>query len=297
MALFNVKNEKARKLNVQKFKNEKELQTLFENSLEEIFGVRFLDSEFTTSHGGRIDTLGLDDNNAPVIIEYKEGEKDNVINQGLFYLDWLMDHKGDFEKLVRQALGEIEINWSDSRLIIVAKSYNEYDKYAVNRISDNIELWRYILYQENSLLVERIVLPKGEIHQAKSNENKKEIKQIKESYTLEHHIGDKETNIKELVEEIREKMLKMDDQIIEKFNKKYIGYSLEKNFMEIVVQSNGLWIHLDIDKDKIKDPEKKLVDISEKGHWATGDLKIRIEKKEDIPYLLDLVVQSYEANK
>jgi RecB family endonuclease NucS len=43
----------------------------FEKNLEALLGVRFLDSEFTTSNGGRIDTLGLDENGCPVILEYK----------------------------------------------------------------------------------------------------------------------------------------------------------------------------------------------------------------------------------
>ena len=33
----------------------------------------------------------IDENNSPVIIEYKRSTNENVINQGLFYLDWLHD--------------------------------------------------------------------------------------------------------------------------------------------------------------------------------------------------------------
>jgi RecB family endonuclease NucS len=50
---------------------EKSVQLLFEKNLEALLGVRFLASEFTTTHGGRIDTLGLDENGSPVILEYK----------------------------------------------------------------------------------------------------------------------------------------------------------------------------------------------------------------------------------
>ena len=79
---------------------EKSLQKLFENSLEALLGVRFLASEFMTNEGGRMDTLGIDENNSPVVIEYKRSSNENVINQGLFYLDWLMGHRKDFEWLV-----------------------------------------------------------------------------------------------------------------------------------------------------------------------------------------------------
>jgi RecB family endonuclease NucS len=75
---------------------EKSVQVLFEKSLETLIGVRLLASEFITTHGGRIDSLGLDENGCPVILEYKRTTNENVINQGLFYLGWLMDHKKDF---------------------------------------------------------------------------------------------------------------------------------------------------------------------------------------------------------
>ena len=77
---------------------EKSLQTLIEKNLETMFGIRFLKTEYRTGklHGGRIDTLGLDEDGCPVILEYKRALNENVINQGLFYLDWLLDHKAEF---------------------------------------------------------------------------------------------------------------------------------------------------------------------------------------------------------
>jgi hypothetical protein len=94
------------------------VQVLFEKNLEALLGVRFLTSEFTTTHGGRIDTLGLDENGSPVILEYKRATNENVINQGLFYLDWLMDHKKDFQWLVLEKLGKEaadDVDWSAPR--------------------------------------------------------------------------------------------------------------------------------------------------------------------------------------
>ena len=57
---------------------EKSLQTLIERNLETFLGVRFLASEFVTSNGGRMDTLGIDENSCPVIIEYKRTRDENV---------------------------------------------------------------------------------------------------------------------------------------------------------------------------------------------------------------------------
>src|SRR5918995_6214126 len=122
---------------------EKSLQHLIENHLEEFLGVTFLASEYSTgkTHSGRIDTLGIDENGYPVIIEYKRSLNENVINQGLFYLDWLMDHKAEFTLLVQAKLGKETadgIEWDNPRLLCVAGDFTKYDEYAVQQIDRNI---------------------------------------------------------------------------------------------------------------------------------------------------------------
>lgn len=85
---------------------EADVQSLIEAHMETLLGVRFLASEYGTGpvHAGRIDSLGLDENGSPVIAEYKRGVDADVINQGLFYLSWLTDHRAEFEHLVRYRL-------------------------------------------------------------------------------------------------------------------------------------------------------------------------------------------------
>jgi hypothetical protein len=140
---------------------EKSLQTLTEKHLEPFFGVRFLASEYSTgkTHGGRIDTLGLDENGCPVIIEYKRALNENVINQGLFYLDWLLDHKGEFTLQVLKRFGQQaadSIEWSSPRLMCIAGDFTRYDEHAVQQINRNIELIRYRRYGDSLLLFELI---------------------------------------------------------------------------------------------------------------------------------------------
>ena len=95
--LFRFQGAKVKELPGKASDLEKPLQTLIEGNSEELLGVRFLSSEHSTgkTHAGRIDTLGIDENNCPVILEYKRSVGENVINQGLFYLNWLMDHQGE----------------------------------------------------------------------------------------------------------------------------------------------------------------------------------------------------------
>src|SRR5713101_7563762 len=101
---------------------EKPLQNLIESNLEPLLGIRFLATEYSTgkTHAGRIDTLGIDENDCPVIVEYKRSSRENIINQGLFYLDWLMDHQAEFKLLMLERFGKTSaaaIDWTAPRLI------------------------------------------------------------------------------------------------------------------------------------------------------------------------------------
>ena len=102
--LFNI-NGKVTELQSGNVTLEKELQTVIENNMETFFGVTFLASEYKTTDGGRMDSIGIDENHCPVIFEYKRSMKENVINQGLFYLNWLLDHKDSFKVLLIEKLG------------------------------------------------------------------------------------------------------------------------------------------------------------------------------------------------
>lgn len=108
---------------------EKELQTVIENNMNIFFGVTFLASEYRTTDGGRMDSIGIDENHCPVIFEYKRSVKENVINQGLFYLNWLLDHKDSFKVLVIEKLGlkaANNIDWSMPRVVCVAGDFTKY---------------------------------------------------------------------------------------------------------------------------------------------------------------------------
>src|SRR5262249_9071086 len=155
--LFNIAHNQVNPIQGASETIEKSVQLLFEKNLEALLGVRFLASEFKTTHGGRIDTLGLDENGSPVILEYKRATNENVINQGLFYLDWLMDHKKDFQWLVLEKLGKEgadDVDWSAPRLICIAGDFTRYDDHAVKQIQRNIELIRYRRFGSDLLMLD-----------------------------------------------------------------------------------------------------------------------------------------------
>ncbi|WP_443689542.1 hypothetical protein [Phascolarctobacterium faecium] len=130
--------------------------------MEKFFGVKFLKSEYTIANG-RIDSLGLDENFCPVIFEYKRSINENVINQGLFYLDWLLVHKADFKLLVLETFGtdaSDKIDWSLPCVICIASDFTRYDEHAVNQMQRNIKLVKYKKFGKDLILFEHLNAPK-----------------------------------------------------------------------------------------------------------------------------------------
>jgi hypothetical protein len=143
MPLFQVDGEQLDAIAQSDFESEKRLQQLIEKNLVATFNCRFIGSEVSTGeiHRGRIDTLALSEENNPVIIEYKKMRSPELFTQSFFYLGWLRDHKGDFEVLVRKALGgSVEVDWSDIRVICLARDYSKYERVAIREMGGNIEL-------------------------------------------------------------------------------------------------------------------------------------------------------------
>ena len=131
MPLFDLNQSPVRKVRLKRVKNEREIHRLIADNLDVLLGVKFLASEYEFSDG-RIDTLGIDENNSPVIVEYKKAKSSEVILQALFYKNWLLDHKADFELLCRNKLKEsVKIYWSNPRVIVIAQEFNKWDKFAV----------------------------------------------------------------------------------------------------------------------------------------------------------------------
>lgn len=271
---------------------ERDVQDVVEANLQEIFAVRFVAREFPTGskHRGRIDTLGLDQDGSPVIVEYKRSSHSNVINQGLFYLDWLMDHRGDFELAVQKALGpKVDVTWSQPRLILLAHSFNRYDQYAVNRIDERIELWTYTFYEGDFLRVERLDT------EERADTDKKSVKtktpKASPDYTLTHHTAKMSDESRELFDSLRELVLALGDDVSERFMNQYVGYRRLRNFVEIVGQRKALKIYID---GEIDDSEGIGKDVSHIGHWGTGNLEVKVENPSDVDKVMALIKQAYE---
>ena len=292
---------------------ERTLQKLIESQMEAFLGVRFLASEYGTGakHRGRIDSLGLDENGCPVIIEYKRHSNENVINQGLFYLDWLLDHKADFRLLVMDTLGKDEadkIEWSGTRLLCIAADFTRYDEHAVAQINRNIELIRYKLFGDDLLLFELVNGASATSTQAtlESDEQVSDIKPVKtpaaSTLAMKTHADQIATASPELLalfEQTRSFILAQGDDIIEKPLKLYVAFRRLKNFVCLSMTSKQdprIILTLKLDPATVEPETGFLRDVTHVGHWGTGDLEVMLRKPADFEKAKTLIERAYQEN-
>ena len=300
--LFRISGKAAEELQGGPVRLEKEIQTLIERHMETFLGVRFLASEHSTgnTHRGRIDSLGLDENNAPVIVEYKRASTENVISQGLFYLDWLFDHQAEFELLVIKQLGHQageEIDWSAPRLLCIAGDFSRYDEHAVQQIDRNIDLVRYRSYEDNFLVLELVnSVTSTTTPVSKSVPGGSPLPAVYKTAT--EYLNQASPELKALYEELRQHLLGLGEDVREKILKYYFAFKRIKNFVtvEVYTRDEKLILHLKVDPDSVELEEGFTRDVRQIGHWGTGDLEVSVGSTDDLERSKPLIARSYEAS-
>ena len=99
----------------------------------------------------------------------------------------------------------------------------------------------------------------------------------------------------QLFDAFRSAVLAFDECVNEEYLKLYVAYKAETNFVDVVPQAKGLRLSLNLNFPEINDPRGLCKDVSNVGRWGNGEVEVKLEKLEDLPYILSLVQQSYEA--
>ena len=300
--LFRISNGKVDELAGTTDTIEKSVQTLFEKNLESLLSVRFLASEFTTTHGGRIDTLGLDENGCPMILEYKRASNENVVNQGLFYLDWLMDHRKDFQWLVLEKLGKKEadsVDWSAPRLICIAGDFNRYDDHAVKQMQRNIELIRYRRFGPELLVLDLVSTTsvKSAPAVAAGTSGVESGGAAPGKYkTISAVIEELDVAMNDRFEALRAYVKALGDDVQETTLRFYIAFKRIKNFVcvEFRPTTDKILLFVKVDPAGVQLEPGFTRDVSKVGHFGTGDLEITLTKSEDLERAMPLIKRSYD---
>lgn len=217
---------------------------------------------------------------------------------------WLLDHRADFEILCQNKKIDIEIDWDSPRVICIAESYNKFDLDTADILPINVELLRYRIYDENILYVEPENYQKVRISKSgivkKAKQGKEKTERLQKTYSIDDHLSGIDKQTLDLFQTLREKILSLDENIIEEAKAKYIAYKTSTNFTDIVIKQYGLKIFLNVKSGQLNDPQNLARDLTKPkhiGHWGNGDYEVKLEKEGELEAVFALIKQSYDLNK
>ena len=301
MQVFNLKGKQISSLKEKPFKLEKDIQTLFEANLEDLMGLRFIASEFRIK-ASRFDTVAFDEEmKSFVIIEYKRDRNFSVIDQGVSYLNLMLEYKADFiveyNESQNKSIKRNEIDWSQSRVIFVSPTFTDFQKQASNFRDLPIELWEIKQFENDVIVINPIKKSKSaptlnEVRTEDDSPINKVSKEIK-VYSEDDHLINKSDEIRELYETFKEAIFKLNNNIDIKPKKQEIGFTNDgKIFTDICILKSSLKLWINLKEGELDDPKGLARDMHGIGHWGNGDYELIITDTKDLEYIMSLVKQA-----
>ncbi|MFE7782157.1 transporter [Streptomyces nigrescens] len=280
---------------------ERQLQTLIESNMEAMLGIRFLASEYATGrHRGRIDSLGLDENGTPVIVEYKRSRDQNVTNQALSYLSWLHDHHHEFESLVKEKAGTETaktVDWSNPRIVCIAGDFTHHDTVAIEMIGRRIDLVSYQVF-DDVLTLQLVASVAGTTAPARGKAPEaSRISSAASPKSVQQYLDESPQDLKDLYADLDEVLLSYGD-VQKEPQLHYIAYRRIKNVATVRIQPRNrmLVVNLKLAPDTVQLEAGFSRDIRGLGCLGIKDgVEVRIRSREDLARAGDLIRRSVEA--
>jgi len=294
------------RVKIKPFQLEKEIQTIVESNVSNLFDLEFVKSELTFGNF-RFDTLCFDKElNSFVIIEYKKGSSYSVIDQGYTYLSLLLNNKSDFileyNETLNQNIKRDEVDWSQSKVIFISPQFTDYQKNSVNFKNLPFELWEITRYTDDSIglskiSTESVVDINSTMGDDTSNSVVGKVSKEVVRYDEDYHISkskNRPDSVVELYRKLKNRILELGENIEIRFGKQTIGFTQNKVFTDLIIYNKGVVVMINLKKGVLEDPLNKTEDVSEKGHWGNGDYKVVIKQEGELEYIISLINQSYQ---
>ena len=298
MILYNNNSNKLIQVKENPFKLERDIQNIFENNLQDVMGLQIVKSEFTIKNK-RIDTLAYDkQNNAFIIIEYKRDKNYSVVDQGLTYLNLMLQNKAEFILTYNETLKDVlhskDVDWSQSRVAFVSPSFTENQISASDFKDFGIELWEVKQFENNIISINSIKKSSSAQSIKPLLENSEKLKEVKENikvYTEEDHFKNASDSTDELYEKFKMSIINLADNIEILPQKYYIAFKKGSNISDVEIQKKSLKIFINTKIGMLDDPKGLAKDVSNIGHRGNGDFQIQIENDNDLEYIMSLIKQ------
>lgn len=299
MTIYTIKNNKLQEIHEHPFRLEREIQELFEANLNDVMGLKLVRSEFSIKNK-RIDTLAYDEQSkAFIIIEYKRDKNISVVDQGFTYLGLMLENKADFVLEHQAQLGSrlrmTDVDWSQSRVVFVSPSFTDNQIQATNFKDIAIELWEVRRYANGSVAISPVKKSKSATSIKPITQQNTELKAIADEirvYTEDDHRINTSNELFELYEKFRNAILNLADDIEIKPQKFYVAFKKDGNIACLEMQKKQIKIYIGAKSGTLDDAKGLAKDVSNIGHYGTGDYLVVVSNDNDIEYIMSLIKQT-----
>lgn len=299
MQIYANHNGNLKEVKERPFKLEREIQQVFESNLMDIMGLTLVRSEFSIKNK-RIDTLGYDDQaTAFIIIEYKRDKNVSVVDQGFTYLSLMLENKADFiveyNEQLKKTLKRNDVDWSQTRVAFVSPSFTENQIQATNFKDIAIELWEVRQYENGTVSINELKHSKSAASIKPITQQNVALKKIVDEikvYSEEDHASRAGETIYELYEKFRDAILNLGDGIEFKPQKHYVAFKKDSNIACLELQKKKMKIFVGAKAGSLDDPKNLAKDVSQIGHFGTGDYEIAVDSDKDLEYIMSLIKQA-----
>lgn len=300
--IFYNKNDRLQSVKIKKNELEKTLQKLVEKNLDVLFHLNFLATEFSLGKF-RCDSIAYDkENNSFVIIEYKRGKNESLVDQGYAYLHTVLDRKADivllYNEVMRASKSARDFDWTATRIYFVSPQFTEYQKVATGYQKMPFRLFEVNQYVNGVVTVDEIKEDKlkEEPIVLSENDNIKKVNREIVVYTEEDHCDKATENIREIYNILKERIMDLGNIHVEP-KKVYIAFkNNSNNICDVEIFKNSLKIFINVKEGILNDPLGRARKIRHIGHHGNGDYDVTLNSGEDIDYLMTLIGQSYKIN-
>lgn len=294
---------------------ERDLQQFFEEHMSTITGYSLLQTEFSVS-GYRMDSVAFDqERSAFVIVEYKRGQNESLVDQGYAYLATILDRRSDFVLLFNEKTGNskrvADFDWSQTRIIFVSPKFTKYQKDATTFGNIAFELIEVRRYAVNIIVVEHVNQDVNRTFQrttvagtpkqvADTNSIIAKVDSQVREYDLAYHYTKSKANefVRTTYEDMRDRILQFDASLVESFTKHYISfkYAGRHNIVSFWLRPTSIEVVLVAKRGDIVDPYGITYDISNR-LWSSEQYAFKLQPTSSLDDAMDLIRRAYKANR
>ena len=219
--------------------SEKEVQTAFEHNYEGLeTGLKRIAS-FVGTGVGIIDSLAIDEDNNPVVLEFKKpGRPAYAFGiQAMDYAVWFRENFSWIEKTIQSSghLGEVS---RAIRIIVVASDFDERIKHAARGVEFDVQLISFGIYEHSGSAV---LVPRVDVDTSASRAGMNEPLPPK---TKQQHFLGRSEKIIRLYEQFEKKMKEIPNVDVNYQPQEYIRFKFKgSNF--VAAHPKREWIRLD----------------------------------------------------